>query len=191
MEQSENIGELTQSMAKAQAEIRNPAKNTKHTHFKMEYADLTSVLNCIRPVASANGLTFTQAVEALPEGVVISSQINHISGQWMRQTATVPMPTGSKNLIQDIGSLATYIKRYQAQSMWAICGDDDTDAQDLTLGIESIPQNKIKHIDELIKTVGADREKFMKAFKISRLEDLTDTQYERAVNQLNQKKGSK
>jgi hypothetical protein len=89
MEQSESINELATALAKAQAEIRNPGKNTKNTFFKNEYADLTAVLGCIRPVASANGLSFIQAVEAYKAGhVCVSSQISHSSGgQWIKQTS--------------------------------------------------------------------------------------------------------
>ena len=79
MEQSESINELATALAKAQAEIRNPGKNTKNTFFKNEYADLTAVLGCIRPVASANGLSFIQAVEAKAGHVCVSSQISHSS----------------------------------------------------------------------------------------------------------------
>ena len=50
MEQSENIAEISAALSKAQAEIRNPAKNIQNTFLKNKYADLTSVLNCIRPV---------------------------------------------------------------------------------------------------------------------------------------------
>ena len=89
MEQSENIAEISAAISKAQGEIRNPAKNTKNAFFKNEYADLTAVLNCIRPVASANGLTFMQGVEAYGDRVAVTSQITHSSGQWIRQVASV------------------------------------------------------------------------------------------------------
>ena len=114
MEQSESINELATALAKAQAEIRNPGKNTKNTFFKNEYADLTAVLGCIRPVASANGLSFIQAVEAYNGNVAVTSQISHSSGQWIKQVASVEVPKSSKNPIQDLGSMATYLKRYQA-----------------------------------------------------------------------------
>jgi hypothetical protein len=142
MEQSENIAEISAALSKAQAEIRNPGKNTKNTFFKNEYADLTAVLGCIRPVASAHELTFIQGVEAYNGNVAVTSQISHSSGQWIKQIASVSLPAQSKNPIQDLGSMATYLKRYQAQSMWAICADEDTDAQDLTIGIENISENQ-------------------------------------------------
>lgn len=186
MEQSESINELATALAKAQAEIRNPGKNTKNTFFKNEYADLTAVLGCIRPVASANGLSFIQAVEAYNGNVAVSSQISHSSGQWIRQVASVEVPKTSKNPIQDLGSMATYLKRYQAQSMWAICADEDTDAQDL--GIEDISDEKVAHLDAMLDSTKSSKEAFLKVYGVENLKSLTDSQYEKAKKQLQQKK---
>jgi hypothetical protein len=186
MEQSESINELATALAKAQAEIRNPGKNTKNTFFKNEYADLTAVLGCIRPVASANGLSFIQAVEAYNGNVAVSSQISHSSGQWIKQVASVEVPKTSKNPIQDLGSMATYLKRYQAQSMWAICADEDTDAQDL--GIEDISDEKVAHLDAMLDATKSSKEAFLKVYGVENLKSLTDSQYEKAKKQLQQKK---
>jgi len=186
MEQSESINELSAALAKAQAEIRNPGKNTKNTFFKNEYADLTSVLGCIRPVASANGLSFIQGVEAYNGNVAVTSQISHSSGQWIKQVASVEVPKTSKNPIQDLGSMATYLKRYQAQSMWAICADEDTDAQDL--GIEDISDEKVAHLDAMLDSTKSSKEAFLKVYGVENLKSLTDSQYEKAKKQLQQKK---
>ena len=186
MEQSESINELTSALAKAQSEIRNPSKNTKNNFFKNEYADLTSVLGCIRPVASANGLSFIQSVEAYNGNVAVSSQISHVSGQWVKQVASVELPKSSKNPIQDLGSIATYLKRYQAQSMWAVCADEDTDAQDL--GIEDISDEKVAHLDAMLDATKSSKEAFLKVYGVENLKSLTDSQYEKAKKQLQQKK---
>ena len=186
MEQSESINELTSALAKAQSEIRNPSKNTKNNFFKNEYADLTSVLGCIRPVASANGLSFIQSVEAYNGNVAVSSQISHVSGQWVKQVASVELPKSSKNPIQDLGSIATYLKRYQAQSMWAICADEDTDAQDL--GIEDISDEKVAHLDAMLDATKSSKEAFLKVYGVENLKRLTESQYEKAKKQLQQKK---
>lgn len=194
MEQSENIAEISAAISKAQGEIRNPAKNTKNAFFKNEYADLTAVLNCIRPVASANGLTFMQGVEAYGDRVAVTSQITHSSGQWIRQVASVALSTSSKNPIQDLGSISTYLKRYQSQSMWAICADEDTDAQDLTvdtsIGIENISviKKNVAWLDALLDSTKSDRNKFLEIYGVKDLKQLTESQFTQAKNQLQAKK---
>lgn len=192
MEQSESIAEISAALSKAQAEIRNPAKNIQNTFLKNKYADLTSVLNCIRPVAAANGLAFMQTVEAYGDRVAVTSQVTHSSGQWMRQVASVAISSQAKNPMQDLGSMATYLKRFQSQSMFAICGDEDTDAQDLTvdttIGIESISDKKVAWLDALLDSTKSDRNKFLEIYGVKDLKQLTESQFTQAKNQLQAKK---
>jgi len=192
MEQSENIAEISAALSKAQAEIRNPAKNIQNTFLKNKYADLTSVLNCIRPVAAANGLAFMQTVEAYNDRVAVTSQVTHSSGQWIRQVASVAISSQAKNPMQDLGSMATYLKRFQSQSMFAICGDEDTDAQDLTvdttIGIENISDKKVAWLDALLDSTKSDRNKFLEIYGVKDLKQLTESQFTQAKNQLQAKK---
>ena len=191
MEQSENIAEISAALSKAQGEIRNPGKNIQNTFLKNKYADLTSVLNCIRPVASANGLAFMQTVEAYGDRVAVTSQVTHTSGQWIRQVASIALPTQSKNLMQDLSSMATYIKRIQSQAFFAICGDEDNDAEELTdrtIGIENISDQKAAHIDAMIDSTKSSKAKFLEIYNVSDLKQLSEDQYDRAVKQLQAKK---
>jgi hypothetical protein len=194
MEQSENIAEISAALSKAQAEIRNPAKNIQNTFLKNKYADLTSVLNCIRPVAAANGLAFMQTVEAYGDRVAVTSQVTHSSGQWIRQVASVAISSQAKNPMQDLGSIATYLKRFQSQSMFSICGDEDTDAQDLTvdtsIGIENISviKKNVAWLDALLDSTKSDRNKFLEIYGVKDLKQLTESQFTQAKNQLQAKK---
>ena len=194
MEQSENIAEISAALSKAQAEIRNPAKNIQNTFLKNKYADLTSVLNCIRPVCAANGLAFMQTVEAYGDRVAVTSQVTHSSGQWIRQVASVAISAQAKNPMQDLGSIATYLKRFQSQSMFSICGDEDTDAQDLTvdtsIGIENISviKKNVAWLDALLDSTKSDRNKFLEIYGVKDLKQLTESQFTQAKNQLQAKK---
>ena len=192
MEQSENIAEISAAISKAQGEIRNPAKNIQNTFLKNKYADLTSVLNCIRPVCAANGLAFMQTVEAYGDRVAVTSQVTHSSGQWIRQVASVAISAQAKNPMQDLGSIATYLKRFQSQSMFSICGDEDTDAQDLTvdttIGIENISDKKVAWLDALLDSTKSDRNKFLEIYGVKDLKQLTESQFAQAKNQLQAKK---
>lgn len=172
MQQSEQVSELFGAMAKAQAAIRNPAKNTKNTYYKNEYADLTSVLNAIRPVAAANGLSFVQSVDMIDDRVTIQSQVSHSSGEWIRCSAMIPLPEDSKNVCQDIGIISTYIRRYQAQSMWCINAEDDTDAQTLTK--PEVNKQDDRFLDDLLD---AD----------SKINGLSNEQYAKQVRQKGKK----
>jgi len=186
MEQSELVNELSASLAKAQLEIKNPAKNATNPFLKNRYADLGSCLNAIRAVAAVNGLAFVQTVEMLGDSVSVSSQISHSSGQWIRQTAKTIVQNGGKNLMQDVGSMSTYLKRYQAQSMWAISGDDDTDAQEITA--TGIDERKAAHIDALIVSTNSNKTAFLQLYRITDIKELSEESYSKALKQLQQKK---
>ena len=186
MKQSELINELSAALAKAQLEIKNPAKNATNPFLKNRYADLGSCLNAIRAVAAVNGLAFVQSVEMFADSISISSQISHSSGQWISQTATAVIQAGGKNLMQDVGSMSTYLKRYQAQSMWAISGDDDTDAQEITTG--GIDERKAAHIDALIVSTNSNKTAFLQLYKVKELKELSEDSYSKALKQLQQKK---
>ncbi len=186
MKQSEIINELSAALAKAQLEIKNPAKNATNPFLKNRYADLGSCLNSIRAVAAVNGLAFVQSVEMFADSISISSQISHSSGQWIRQTAVAVIQAGGKNLMQDVGSMSTYLKRYQAQSMWAISGDDDTDAQEITTG--GIDERKAAHIDALIVSTNSNKTAFLQLYKVKDIKELSEDSYSKALKQLQQKK---
>lgn len=168
MQQSEQVNELFTAVAKAQAEIKNPAKNTKNTYFKNEYADLTAVLNAIRPVAAAHGLSFVQSVDMVDERVTVQSQVSHSSGQWIKSSAMVPLSDNVKNVPQEIGIISTYIRRYQAQAMWCINAEQDDDAQPLT---------QPEKADELDDILGSK----------SQISGLSDEQYAKQVKQKGKK----
>lgn len=168
MQQSEQVNELFAAIAKAQAEIRNPAKNTKNTYYKNEYADLTAVLNAIRPVAAAHGLSFVQSVDMVDDRVTVQSQVSHSSGQWIKSSAMVPLSENVKNVPQEIGIISTYIRRYQAQAMWCINAEQDDDAQPLTEPEKS---------DELDDILGSK----------SQINGLSDEQFAKQVKQKGKK----
>ena len=169
MQQSDQVNELFGAIAKAQAEIKNPAKNTKNTYYKNEYADLTAVLNTIRPVAAAHGLSFVQSVDMIDDRVTVQSQVSHSSGQWIKCSAMVPLSDNVKNVPQEIGIISTYIRRYQAQAMWCINAEQDDDAQPLTEQVE-------EKVDDLDDILGSK----------SQISGLSDEQF---AKQVKQKKG--
>lgn len=171
MQQSDQVNELFGAIAKAQAEIKNPAKNTKNTYYKNEYADLTAVLNTIRPVAAAHGLSFVQSVDMIDDRVTVQSQVSHSSGQWIKCSAMVPLSDNVKNVPQEIGIISTYIRRYQAQAMWCINAEQDDDAQPLTEQVE-------EKVDDLDDILGSK----------SQISGLSDEQF---AKQVKQKKGKK
>lgn len=122
MNKSESIVELAKAMAKAQGEIENASKNAKNPHFRSKYADLAEVLNTVRPVMSANGISISQ-FPAFEQGIAsVETIVMHSSGEWMSGVSSAPV---SKQDAQGVGSALTYLRRYSLAAIAGIAQEDD------------------------------------------------------------------
>lgn len=125
MTTSDQINELATALAKAQTEMGNAMKDSTNPHFKSSYADLASVREAARPLAT-NGIAVAQScrVAMLGDQMVaeVETRLVHTSGQWMSDTLAVPV---SKTDAQGIGSALTYGRRYSLAAFAGIAPADD------------------------------------------------------------------
>ncbi len=124
IEKSEQINELAAALAKAQAEIVNPAKTSENPHYRNKYADLAEVLNVVRPVFAAHGLAVSQhpAMDGDGAMVTVETMLTHSSGQWMVSAVSAPV---AKKDAQGVGSAITYCRRYALAAIAGVAQDDD------------------------------------------------------------------
>jgi len=127
MQQTEQIGELTAALAKAQASISNPELDRVNPHFKNRYASLASHLDAIRKPFAENGLALVQSMFTEDRQIGVTTQIAHASGQFMRSTVMMPLP--DRPNAQQIGACVTYLRRYALAAMTLIVGDEDDDGE--------------------------------------------------------------
>jgi hypothetical protein len=122
MEMSVDINELSTALAKAQGAMAGAKKDTKNEFFKSKYADLSSVWDACRQALSVNGLSVIQTTGNAPDHIVIETQLNHASGQWIRGSITMK-PT--KTDPQGILSCITYARRASLSAMVGVAPEDD------------------------------------------------------------------
>lgn len=129
---SPEIGALAAALAKAQGELRAATKDRENPYFKSSYATLASVFEAIREPFSKNGLSYTQPTRIDEHGnVVVVTMLMHASGQWLAGEVSAKP---AKNDPQGVGSLISYLKRYEIQAMAGIASaDDDDDGNAATL----------------------------------------------------------
>jgi len=85
----------------------------------------------------------------------------------------------------------TYLQRYTLiGSFGIITADEDTDGRLADASSEYITSEQVTEIDELIKLKSANKERFLKFFKVAKIDDIRATQFTRAVRMLQQKKAS-
>lgn len=122
MELERATPELFAALAAAQGEIENAAKNAANPHFRSRYADLAEVLNTIRPVFSAHGLSILQATSYDGSLCSVVTTVAHKSGGYVSSTASCQP---AKSDAQGIGSATTYLRRYGLAAMAGIAQEDE------------------------------------------------------------------
>lgn len=113
---------LFAALAAAQAEVENATKASVNPHFKSRYADLAEVLNTVRPVFAAHGLSIIQSTGLSGDYVSVSTVVGHKDGGYITSIATcVP----AKYDAQGVGAATTYLRRYSLAAMAGVAQEDD------------------------------------------------------------------
>lgn len=121
---SENKSELFTALSKAQGQFKSVPFDKKNPHFNSKYASLSATQDMYREPLSQNGLALIQSIQTEGEDYYIETLLTHSSGQWLSDRIKLMI---DKRSMQGLGSATTYAKRYAAQSILGICGDEDDD----------------------------------------------------------------
>jgi hypothetical protein len=119
---SQNIAALSKALSIAQGKLGDAAKSSFNPGFKSKYADLAEVLQTIRPIASAEGLSFVQGVSYTDGFAQVTTRLMHSSGEYIEDQLCIPV---TKKDAQGLGSALTYGRRYSIAAMFGIAQDDD------------------------------------------------------------------
>ncbi len=119
----EVVETLASAMALAFGEIDAATKSSNNSHFKSKYADITAVIEAIKPALIKHGLYFTQRPEPSEKGVTIETVIGHASGEEM-SLGKLFVPA-NKNDAQGYGSALTYARRYALVTAFGVPVEDD------------------------------------------------------------------
>jgi len=118
---SQNVGKLFAALAKAQGEIRGALKDATNPHFKAKYADLASIVDAARPLAK-HGIATIQVPFSENGEIGVTTILGHDSGEWISGTLSVkPLKLDP----QGAGSVITYLRRYSLAAMAGIAPEDD------------------------------------------------------------------
>jgi hypothetical protein len=119
------LGGLAKALARAQAELKNPPKESVNPHFKSRYADLATVRDVVVPVLAKHGLAVMQLPCELDDHPALTTLLVHgESGEWVE--TTIRLRPGKLDP-QGVGSALTYLRRYSLQSVAGVAADDDDD----------------------------------------------------------------
>jgi len=125
METSDKIDKIFPALIKVQAELSPVHKSSKNDHYNHDYAKIEVLQEAVRPIMAANQMAVVQSPKPSEVGVMaLETMFIHESGQWMRETATVPF---QRHDPQTYCGAVTYARRYSLASMLNITCDNDDD----------------------------------------------------------------
>ena len=131
------IDKLAAALAKAQSGLTSPEKNRevsvngttksgKAFTYTFKYTTLDRIIEHVRGPLTANGIWFTQTLEAADGGrYKLVTTLMHDSGQSIRSETPLLVGEGGN---QAFGSALTYMRRYALTAMLGIAADEDDDA---------------------------------------------------------------
>ena len=193
------MSELIAALAKALPEVEGASKDSVNPHFKSKYADLGKVIEAIRTVIK-HGLWFRQAPVEHERGACIETFYVHSSGEQM--SAGQCFVPASKQDAQGFGSALTYCRRYGLLAAFGIAPEDDDgnaasrrDGQSSDSAVSrpandssaAIDQEQFGILQALIESSGADIQGICKAYKITALNKLQASDFDRLRSQLDRK----
>ena len=181
-------GTLASSLAAAFAQIEGATKSANNPHFKSKYADLTSVIEALKPALIANGLFFTQRCEPSENGVTIETVIGHAGGEEL-SLGKLFVPANKQDA-QGFGSALTYARRYALVTAFGVpVEDDDGNAASRAAPARQaiLSDNQWAIITQLIEATNTDVRKFCEAYRVDSVKALPADAFGKAEAQLKRK----
>jgi len=122
---SEQTDKIIPSLVSAINSMDSASKNAKNPHLHNYYADLTSIMEAIKPSLADNGLALMQPASYREGKVIVTSVVVHgESGQFCSSELEM---VSQKSDPQSIGATITYARRYAAGSMFGLVAEMDDD----------------------------------------------------------------
>lgn len=121
-----------------------------------KYADLSDVIEMVRPILFAHGLAFQSINAPHPEGAIVRTRLVHDSGETMESEGTfIPacdiikrdgtvVPRGP----QQYGIAYTYARRYDLLAMLGIAADDNDGATEMQAHAARVAAANVERVDE-------------------------------------------
>lgn len=177
--------EYNAAFARMQPELPAVEKNGKSNNGA--YGLWEDIQGAIQPVIAKHGfsLSFKPLVEA--DAVTVTAILRHEAG--FKDTAEIRLPvdkSGSKNVVQAVGSSVSYGKRYAACGLLNIrVANEDDDGK--AAGGGFITEDQAVELREMIEAAEADETGLKTYFRIEHLKDMLASKFPDAKAMLQRK----
>jgi len=180
---------LNQSLAEAQAELKNAPLDKVNPHFKSKYASLASVRDAVIPVLSQHGVACNQMVKGIEGAWVVVTRLSK-GDQSIEDATPILFDANAKNSAQSFGSALTYARRYSLSSIVCISADEDDDGNAASKASDQstlISATELAELNARLDETNSDKGAFCKAFGIVSLNHLPKSKLRIAYEKIDQK----
>jgi hypothetical protein len=183
------------AMKDAQKEMRPIGADALNPQTKSKYATYAKLDSVLRPIYTAHGfsLSFDEADSPKPEHIRVLCYVSHEGGH--TRTYRKDMPADGKGAkggdvmtkTHATGAAASYGARYLLKGIFNIAvGEEDKDGNK-PADVETISEDQVMQLRDLIEAVGADEGRFKTFIKVEHLSDILASKFDAAVKLLKQK----
>lgn len=132
MERSDEIGDLVKSLCAARLQFgaivksKNASYDARGGRVSYNYADLADIHSAVHMALASNGLSIFATEVKQDSSLLVTGDLIHSSGQWIRAQVELQPDNWSP---RSIGSATTYGRRYVTQMLLDISSDEDDDGE--------------------------------------------------------------
>ena len=154
MNNSNEIKNVSQSLVKASAEIKNMIPDS--AGYGYNFTSLGCILDQVKPIIAKYGLCIIQAPSHSDKGIGVETIILHESGEYLQFNYDIPLTDDLKraNATQKAGSAISYGRRYALSAVFGIATELDTDGVNKKDDMPSKQdQPKVRSLDNVYEKI--------------------------------------
>lgn len=159
--------------------------STSKGRTNYNYEGLPDVIEQIKKTMTDCGLSHTWKTEQKESLITVTCCICHVAGhEECTSLSASPDATGNKNPVQAIGSTVTYLERYTFKAILGLASAEDNDGGN---PVETITTEQALDLQAVLEESGSV-DKFLKAYKIKEIGDLSADLYPKAMKAAKEKR---
>jgi len=180
-------------MVAVQKEIPTVLRDKENAQTSSQYASYEKIIDETKKIYTKKGFSvafFEEDCEK-PDHIRVAANLMHSAGHTEQYHVDIPLDksgikgTVNKTATHAKGSSMTYGRRYLLSMIFNIpTSDDDGNAA----GIQLLNEAEVNKINDLIRELNVDKEKFLKYMKVNKIDEVAAKDFSKALSALEQKR---